>query len=173
MKILAIIAVILLIIILVIVTYLLVSPIIVLLDSDKGIMFIGWNRYMKAEFSGINDEWEIKVKVPFWQKRFSLFNILTSNGSNKSRKWKKTLGKSRFVKWNRRKFQRIIRQIKIEEFKLLLDTDDYILNAYLTPIFELINYRSRYYTRVNFIGKNGIKLKAKGRIISLLYASVF
>lgn len=64
--------------------------------------------------------------------------------------------------------RRIIRSFTIERFVIDIDTDDYVLNANLVPLFQFAS-RGVYSMNVNFSGRNYIGIKIMGRLIKLLW----
>jgi hypothetical protein len=50
-----------------------------------------------------------------------------------------------------RKARRLLASFQIRRFNLIVDTDDYILNAYLYPVFAFLTGHNRHLA-INFIG---------------------
>lgn len=66
-----------------------------------------------------------------------------------------------------KKMFRIIRTFKITRFLLDIDTDDYILNAKLYPLFVLLKYNG-VNCNVNFQGRNQLVLCVRNRPIHII-----
>jgi hypothetical protein len=155
---------------LIVLIYLLVSPIKVILDSRRGFAMLGWNKWISAKIIKINDRWGFQINLTFW-KKWILFKDMKFSLDKKPPK--KSPNKKKRRKIGLKKIIKLLKTIRIEEFKWSLDTDDYVLNAYLVPFFEAFSFHSKHYTRINFMGKNELKLYAKGRVVNMLVASIF
>ena len=153
--------------------YLLLAPFKIIIDSHKGYLMLGWNRWLKASVSPDDDYLGIQVDFPFWKKHFLIEKMILQRAAIKKKEPKRTKSKFHFMKFSWKKVQRILKRVKIKEFAWSLDTNDFIRNAYLVPIFELMSYRTGYHSHINFIGKNEIRFRAESRIINMLMASIF
>lgn len=149
---------------LILLIYLLISPVRIILDSNTGKYWLGWNAWLAAEVEKENNNWGIRFKLPLWSKWVAFSNLLNKKEKRRKKKKKK---KSKFTL---AKAKKMLGLIKIDEFKLILDTDDVIWNAYLFPIFEFIRRSKTYKTKINFQGKNEIKIIASGRVFQFLKA---
>lgn len=65
------------------------------------------------------------------------------------------------------RWKKILASLKIREWEVLLDTDDFILNAYLYPVFTLFMAQG-YNTRINFMGVNRVYVKGNISVMRLL-----
>ena len=173
MKIFLFILLVILLIVLALILYLLISPLRILVDSEKREVYLGWNHWLNAHLDSENGRWGVRLKLPFWNKVYFIDDLINKMGSRS--KVDKATAKSdhQKSKWSVTKVKRILRQIRIREFRWNLDTDNYIWNAYLTPIFTFMNYKTGYPTQINFMGKNEIKINAESRIFNLLVAGIW
>jgi hypothetical protein len=165
MKIVLLIGLVLLLICLILLVFLLISPLWLIVDSRTDVYWLGWNTWMCAKLSRKAESWGIQIQLPFWTKRFELEKIMFSR-----RKRLKKSGKSSNPKFNWRKAQKIWKAVQIKDLRLILDTRDVVLNAYLYPVFELMRMGTRKIIRINFTGQNEVCLKANVRMINLLKA---
>jgi len=62
----------------------------------------------------------------------------------------------------------MIRSIRIRKLTLEIDTDDFLLNAWLVPLFSLMNSEN-IQMRVNFGGSSSLLLDLRGRLGNLLW----
>jgi len=62
----------------------------------------------------------------------------------------------------------MIRSIRIRKLSLEIDTDDFLLNAWLVPLFSSMNSEN-IQMRVNFEGSSSLFLDLRGRIGNLLW----
>lgn len=165
MKIVLLIVVLFLLICLIVIAYLLISPIWLIIDSRENKYWLGWNRWMNARFLEESTHWGIRIHLPFYTKRYEVEEMLLSKKKNLKRldtKSKRTL--------NWRKAGNIWNKLKIREFRLVVDTHDVVLNAYLLPVFEVLSVGIRKPIHINFIGQNELYLKANIRMINFLNA---
>ena len=112
-------------------SYLLVSPLKFILDSRGHIAWIGWNRWLNAKWN--DEDRGVQLTLPFWQKNIAWMNLIPAG---------KPAGKNNNQKSNKRKvpafmsWKRFRRGLNIDDFMLNIDTDDFILNAYLYPVLD-------------------------------------
>ena len=165
MKIILLIIALLVLICLIILIYLLISPVWLIIDSKENKYWFGWNRWLNARFTEESKTWGVRISLPFWTKRFELKDMVFSEKGSMKR-IRSTVKQSR----NGRKMWKMLKQIRIKDLRLVLDTRDVILNAYLYPVFELMRIGSQKLIRINFTGQNEICLKANFRMINLLKA---
>jgi hypothetical protein len=141
------------------------------LDSRKGTGWVGWNKWLSARIEGV-DGMSVRIWLFGWRRRFNLFEEVEKAGRRSQKKMSRKKGNNTskrglsFIKlphmWS------FIGKVKIEELRLYLDTNDYILNAWLVPAFEAVRWHFGHDTRINFVGVNEIRIKLKAKIIHLL-----
>jgi hypothetical protein len=165
MKIVLLIGSLLLLICLILLVYLLISPVWLIIDSREGNYWLGWNKWMRAKLSKKAESWGIQIQMPFWTRRYELEKMMFSG-----RKRLKKSGDKAKTRFNWRKALNIWKVIQIKDLRLILDTRDVVLNAYLFPVFELMRIGTRKIIRINFTGQNEVCLKANVRMINLLKA---
>lgn len=174
MKITIIIVAFLIAVLIVILGYLLIAPVTFRLDSETMSGSIGWNRWLRGKLR-IRDDLTMDLSAPFWKRTLKLEDLLIrkrhlpQNVEEEPKKETRKSGRKKGMKrmsWSR--FKRMIRAVKIKEFRLNLDTDDFIWNAYLTPVFENLRYWRGYNIRINFMGRTEMRLVAEVRLIELL-----
>jgi hypothetical protein len=120
-----------------------------LVPSDEGLFIIkGWI-----------------LMIPF---RFDPFKT----GRKKSQKKdpsKKKLGNMWKGKGSIRRLRGIFRAIRIRKLEMDLDSDDFLLNAWLVPAFTMVNNNRNIYLRVNFEGRLYFSLDMRTRIGSMVW----
>jgi hypothetical protein len=103
--------------------------------------------------------------IPF---RFDLSNLKKGKGKKKEKKDKKKK-KAR----NKKKGMRMIRSVpgafQVRRLWMNLDTDDFMLNAWLIPVFSTLNNERNIQLQVNFEGKLFMDLDLRTRISSWLW----
>ncbi|MDX1684994.1 MAG: hypothetical protein R3275_07140 [Saprospiraceae bacterium] len=154
---------------LVIAIYLLFSPLVFLVDSGRSILWLGWNNRLNASFGSENGKWRLHLTLPFWRKKWKPEDLLRARHKNdmtRSKGSRKMSGsqtkEKRPIRW-----KKILASLKIREWEVLLDTDDFILNAYLYPVFTLFMAQG-YNTRINFMGVNRVYVKGNISVMRLL-----
>ncbi len=90
---------------------------------------------------------------------------------SKDNKSKKKKSKFNFRKY-KRKIIRMIKTFKIKSFFVNLDTDDYILNGYLYPVFYFLGKRGEH-LNINFQGDLEINIVAENRLYKMIRAMLF
>jgi hypothetical protein len=64
---------------------------------------------------------------------------------------------------------RILRSFKVRKFRINLDTDDYIFNAYLYPLFAVLDH-GRGHLQVNYEGRVDVDVEITNRAAWVLWA---
>lgn len=67
------------------------------------------------------------------------------------------------------KFTRVLRAIHIKKMNLDIDTDDFLLNAWLVPVFSMANSHNNLQMRVNFEGNLLLDMDVRTRIGAILW----
>lgn len=99
------------------------------------------------------------------RKNNSVRNVSKRNDTPR----KRDARKSDFSKGSIHRLVRVLKTFRISKCDVLLDTDDFILNAKLFPIFQYCSGRWGRW-RVNFEGDHRVQLEVESRLISVLYA---
>jgi len=129
---------------------LLLSPLELSIDTRIPLIVMRWGRVGKAMFTWKNEEWMISLDFLFFHRKWSLEKIIygTKKTSKRSEKKQKTKRKSR--DW-RRLFQ-VLRSFQVSKWQLVIDSDDYVQNAYLYPLNFMPYVRN--HVRINFLDEN-------------------
>ena len=91
--------------------------------------------------------------------------------AGKKKAVRKKTRKSKVLRWFK-KSKKILRSFEVKEFNLNLDTDNYIWNGYLYPIFFFID-RGHRHLHINYNGDFVFKLWVKNRPYRILQAIIF
>ena len=151
-----------------VVVWLLLAPMVICVDTQEKICYAG---IPGLKVVLILEGWEklkVKVELPFFS-----FYIKKRKGKPKSRKSDRT--KEKKVASTRRPpvttfvhlAWRMMRTFKIRALRLTMDTDDYVLNAQLVPIFFGLS-RGNVQLNTNFQGQWGLHLELENRLARLL-----
>jgi hypothetical protein len=142
-------------------------------------MSISYGNWISAGIFFVKDEPTILLRLPFWKKEISIIEKLAkrkpdSESNKRLKKGKSKKERSSFSKFIFQKFKikwrELLHSFKIERMDINIDTDDYIVNAYLFPVVQYIGYRYRRPFHINFMGINKVEISMRNRIINLLYA---
>ncbi|MEZ5044556.1 MAG: hypothetical protein R2828_31970 [Saprospiraceae bacterium] len=148
----------------VLITWVLITPLFLVIDTETGEYSLKWQGigaiYLTSDF-------HLNWRLLYWKKEYDLFapkekpllpSTQKATASKKSPTWKPSLAK---VKHLSRTFQ-------VKTCSLNLDTDNYLWNAYLFPIFYFLNTSKRN-LRINFKGEFQCHLIVENRLYRLLY----
>lgn len=145
--------------------WLLLAPIRLILDSENRICAIQWSGIGSARLVSLPDDLVVRLRVFFWQKQFSVFNIKSTKKKSKGKK-KKSTKKKDFGMWRQRGMN-LLKSFRIKTFRLNLDTDDFVQNSYLYPIFHLLNTKNRQ-LQINYKGNLELLLIVENRLFNII-----
>lgn len=160
---------------LIMVGWLLIAPFRLTIDSHSNIYCLDWKRLAQVNIVPTSDDLLLQFKILFWEKTLSVFQIRGS----KRKKHKVEKQKAKKRKWFKvkastmlRKGRRVLKTFNVKACKVNLDTDDYILNSYLYPVFYLLNRPGRS-LNINYEGNSSILLIIENRPYKILKAIIF
>lgn len=153
-----------------VIMWLLIAPIYLrIIWTDTYQLFqLEWLGVFRASLLPITDEWYFQIRVLCFQKKWPIFNWLFQPAKPSQSKTKKK--KKRQSKHPMQMARRIWRSFRLIRFQMNIDLDDYVLNAYLFPLFLLANRKKKLEWNINFNGKNELLLITENRLSRLLYA---
>lgn len=172
-----------LVLIVVLIGWLLLAPIQLVLKSEEGLLKFSVVSIGYAAIVYTDNEFLLRFRVAFYSRSLSLDEMIRKRkekGDHKEgneKKWKddqkKKKKKNPVSKKNRKWLLRLFRipnSFKVREFFVNVDTGDYILNAYLFPVFGLLNYyRPDWSCSVNYYGRNQVSLIIQTTLIRMIY----
>lgn len=150
-------------------------PIHIVLSSDKGMIDISYGRLFSAGIFYIKDKLVFIYRIPFWKKEVEIIDQLATPRDTSVKK-KESKGKKNrkfsnaMLKRIRNRWKEIFQTFKVEKLELNIDTDDYMLNAYLFPLFHFLGSKYNRPLSTNFTGLNRIEVRLTNRLAKLLYA---
>jgi hypothetical protein len=175
---------IILIVIIVLIGWLLLAPIQIIIKSEEHLLKFSVVSIGYATIVLEDDDFTLSFRIAFFSRRLSLNELWKKRklqGDHKEgdknefeedlkRKKKKTRTISKKKrKWLLRLF-RIPKSFKVRELFVNVDTGDYILNAYLFPVFGLLNYyRPEWSCSVNYYGRNQVSLFLQSSLLRMIY----
>ncbi len=149
--------------------WLLVMPLTLRVDTWRQDYSLRWQGVGRVALLVHDDELVVWVRIGWWQKDF--FPLRPSTRKPKPIQQPKLRTKAR-RSWRQlpwRKVRNILRSFRVRHFRLELDTDDYVWNAFLYPLFYFVNRPGRQLS-VNFEGRTNLQLEVENRLIRMLWA---
>jgi len=143
------------------------APVILFLNTDSSRYHLVLPGIFKAVVVPSSDIFHIRIWIFFIPFRIHPFRSKAGKRKEKSRKPGR--------KWRLKKFaggkqmiSSVIRSMRIRKLSLDFDTDDFLLNAWLVPLFSSMNSEN-IQMRVNFEGTSSLILDLRARIGTLLW----
>jgi len=166
---------ILLILLLLVLSFLLFAPLQLEISSEGDFVRMGWGGLVQGRLVFMPDELLLNLRILFFRKKIYLLRIkkkkTTEPIEKKKKKTKKKLSwaiaKKRFNLFNR-----ILHSFKIRICKINLDTDDYVVNAYLFPVFYSLD-RGKHNFSINYEGKIDVRILIENKGIWVLRALIW
>lgn len=136
-------------------------------NSEKSVYRAGIRRIIDIRLLPEQEGWKWGLRIGWWKREYQL-------GLLAERKPSKTAKPRRKKKWSLRpaavwkKGRRLLGSFRVRRFFINLDTDDFILNAYLYPIFSLLNGKNRRLA-INFEGQTVVDVFLTSRVWRVLW----
>lgn len=150
--------------------WLLIEPIIIKIDTIHDEYYIRWQHIGSVTLLFLNNDLFLRFRILFWQQDFYPLQAQKKDKKPKKKSNKKTAKSWKTFSWTRVKS--IMRTFKVRYFKMELDTDDYVWNAYLYPLFYFAN-RSNRQLSINFEGRTNLQLQIENRLFRIVRAFMF
>jgi len=147
--------------------WILIGPVTLYLDTDTSRYHLVLPGIFKAVVVPSTDIFYIRIWIFFIPFRIHPFQGKIRKRKEKSKKpgkkWrlKKLAGGKQMV-------SDVIRSMRIRKLSLDIDTDDFLLNAWLVPLFSSMNSEN-IQMKVNFEGTSSLILDLRARIGTLLW----
>jgi hypothetical protein len=151
-------------IILLILTWLLVCPVTLHIDTSQETFQVSMKGVFTLALDTASEEFVLGIRTPFFRKLYYPFR--DKSGTDKRTKPthpEKRKTRTRGRDMNFQKLRRLLRTFKVEDFRCSIDTGDYVQNALLVPVFQVMSqYRDR--VSVNFNGEFYLRLVASNSL---------
>jgi hypothetical protein len=147
--------------------WLLLVPVILFLDSDKNRYYLTLPGIFKAAVVPTSELFHIRGWIFFIPFKYYPFKVRKAKKKAKSEISKKKK-KSKKRSMNVPMMFDAVRSFRIRKLFLDIDTDDFILNAWLIPAFSYVNAENIRMT-ANFAGRASLLLDLRVRLGSLLW----
>lgn len=154
---------------LILIAWFLVSPIVLNISSRDDLYEISWKTIANARLIVESNEPKIIVQILFWTKVFYPFRYRDKEKKEVSpvrKKKKKSTGP-----W-KKKGIRLLRSFEVKAFRLILDTNNMIYNAYLYPIFYFLSKNNKQ-LGISYQGESELLLVVKNRPYRILLSLLF
>ncbi|MCB9284946.1 MAG: hypothetical protein H6563_12790 [Lewinellaceae bacterium] len=151
---------------------LLLLPLEVEVNSERGIYRADIRGLLYFRLLPGSKGWKVLLRLFWWERDLTAW-IWRAGKRKKAKKPGKRVWKMRpATAWkNWRKLYRLIASFQFRRFRLIVDTDDFILNAYLFPIVNFLCRKNRY-VAINFMGENSVDIYLTNRIWRVVWALI-
>ncbi len=149
--------------------WLLMAPIVLKIDTQEELCYLKWKGIAGVRLLVLADELVLKIQVFFWKKNIYPLSYSPNTSNTKQAAQPKKKKKPR-MPW--RKGKKLLQSFTVQTFQLDLDTDDFVQNSYLFPIFYFLSSERRQ-LRINYSGQMRLKLEVQNRLYHLLKAWLF
>jgi hypothetical protein len=160
---------ILIIVFLFLILWILLCPVILFLDTDRNRYFISLPGVFKVILITSGEIIRIRAWIFFIPFTIHPFRMKRKRRGKKSDKPVKKRRRWRFTRGTG--LAGMLRAFRIRRLELNLDTDDFSLNAWLVPVFSVLNSRN-IRMKVNFEGTSSMLLDLRFRLGALLWILV-
>lgn len=144
---------------------LLLVPIQIYINTANNQYYLQLKGVARANLEGDTEE-VIRIKLKVFFTNF-YFYPLKKIGAAKPKKLKKSTVKKPKKGIPVKKIRRVLNSFKVKELFVDIDTDDYISNAKLYPVFAFLNYYRGGFN-INFEGRNQVVLFIQNRPIHII-----
>jgi hypothetical protein len=134
-----------------VISWMLLTPIQLNIDSTKSTYLLVWKGIASARLIPSPNDIHLRFKVFFWKKDYyplkekaSILSKKDKPEQSKQQKKKKSISLRKASK----KAKRILSTFQVKILRLKLDTDDYVVNSYLFPIFYFLSKKMCTYLSI-------------------------
>ena len=151
--------------------WIVLGPVIIFLDTQENRYYLNLPGIFKAAVVPAGELFHIRGWIFFIPFRFDPFSGKKRRRKKKIRESGEPRRKKRSMKLSQgiKMGRAVMRSFRIRRLGLNIDTDDFMLNAQLVPVFSAINSQN-IRMEVNFEGNASLLLDLRTRLGSLLWA---
>lgn len=159
---------------LVLLIWLLCSPIYLQIEWNEDYQFaqLHWWGILRGRLLPERGDWTFRLELPLFSRSWPISKWQPGTKKEQKNRAKSTRKKSWKPKHPLQLVRRLWRSFHLIRLRVDLDTDDYVWNAYLFPLFRVTNPAGRKDWRINFKGRNELSLIVENRLYRLLYAFI-
>ncbi len=153
------------------VSWVLIAPLQLQVDTSRDRYQLEWKSIGYGRLITRPTDIAIRLKLLFWQKEWPLQALVggwskrTEHPSDTEKPARKTK-KDRAPRFNVRA---LLRTFQLKQLRLHLDTDDFVLNSYLYPIFYFLSSKNRE-LKINYDGEAFLQMVVENRLYRILWA---
>ena len=161
---------------LIILVWILVSSVVLTIDTKNQDYSIRLFGLLKAGIEGHEQAVKLYFNAPFYHKSMDLETMVLKQISQKRKRPPKPVSKkpakrSRFNRKTLHRFWRILRSFRIKKCYLNIDTSDVVLNGQLYPIAQLIRSRG-HSVHINFLGQRDVVFVVQNSLARMILAFI-
>jgi hypothetical protein len=154
-------------IIVAILLWILLGPVIIFLDTDRDRYFLALPGIFKAAVEPAEELFHIRGWILFIPFRYNPF-LRKKRKRQKRAEVVPAIMRPKKISGGMRMAADAVRSFRIRKLVLDIDTDDFMLNAWLVPVFSFVNNKN-IEMRVNFEGTASMHLEMRNRMATLLW----
>lgn len=145
-------------------------PIQVKVDTEREVYRASWKGIISIWGIPEKEGWKWYFQLFFWKKNFEASKYTPK----KERKPAKKVSRKLSLKQVMALARNLISAIHIKYFNLNWDTSDFVLNAWLYPVFRLVS-QGKYRLNINFTGQQDLAIHIQTRpgLIAFAVLKVF
>ncbi len=151
--------------------WLVLLPIRLVIHTDSNVYRLEWGELVGAQVIPLSDDLKIRMRFPFFHKDF--YPLRPDTGAMEKEKPAEQKEKKKKKRRQLKKafpiIKSVLRSFYVKQFKLELDTDDYLTNAYLFPLFYFLN-KTKGEWNINYNGRFALDLEIINRPVWILFA---
>jgi hypothetical protein len=139
-------------------------PFILQINTDDSTYRLEWKGIVSCWISGPLENLRLNLKAPFYRKSIDPFTPRKQIEEPKTKPTTDTKGKKSEKSWmTRHKLAGMLKSFRVRTCAVNIDTGDYVQNALLVPVFQLINRTGATFT-INFQGDSSIEFYASNTV---------
>lgn len=135
------------------------------IDTEADLFRLEWRSLVSGQWMPGPDGGYLMIRAPFFRRQLPVSQLMTSSpekpkekqDTRRQEKVRKKTGKRMTLKQSFSLLGKILHTVKIRRCRVLWDTDDFVLNAWLVPVFLHIRRRN-FQVDINFQGKKELSL---------------
>ena len=162
-------------------TWLLLAPVRLQINTLHGFFRLRILGIASAEYRMENDPFGIKLRVLFFRKRIGLEDMIARKAKSQKEdpekaekptsKWKNKRKRKGGMKFRTlvRLVRNLLKSFRIREFRIWVDTGDFVRNSQLYPL-TVASWGRKPEVLINYQGKNALLLDMENRLGSVAWA---
>lgn len=150
--------------------YLFFCPFYLEIDTTKNLFRIRAHHFASARLLAGSESNMLEIKILGWKKHVTMFTQQAQKATYQKQKNKNK--KTSFPEISLKKIKRILGSFKINQCRISIDTGDVQFNAFLFPIFYLLQLKTNKFIQINFIDNIEIQLEIENSLARMSWAYI-